>query len=97
MPAVSGASGEPVVFPDGFTADGTALHPRQRDPYRMQLERREHSGSVDIWVGFTNGTKQRRGRALLVAPDGSTVDVDRPADIDCGSRCNGWTFSHSTG
>ena len=95
-PAASGspgASGEPVVFPDGFTADAQPCIRGSVTPTGCDSNGASNSGSVDIWVGFTNGTSNDVVGATLIAPDGSTVDgsIDL-ADIGCTASCGGYTF-----
>jgi len=88
-----GASGEPVVFPDGFTAAAQPCIRGSVTPTGCDSNGASNSGSVDIWVGFTNGTSNDVVGASLVAPDGSTVDgsIDL-ADIGCRGSCAGYTF-----
>ncbi len=87
------ASGEPVVFPDGFTAEAQPCIRGSVTPTGCDSNGASNAGSVDIWVGFENGTGNDVIGATLVAPDGSTVDgsIDL-ADIDCGTVCSGYTF-----
>jgi hypothetical protein len=86
-------SGEPVVFPDGFTAEAQPCIRGSVTPTGCDSNGVSNNGSVDIWVGFTNGTASDVIGATLVAPDGSTTDGSiNLADIDCASSCNGYTF-----
>ena len=95
-PTVSGspaASGEPVVFPDGFTAEAQPCIRGSVTPTGCDSNGVNNSGSVDIWVGFTNGNASDVIGATLVAPDGSTTDGSiELADIECGTSCNGYTW-----
>jgi hypothetical protein len=88
-----GASGEPVVFPDGFMA---AAQPCIRGSWTAtgcNSNAASNSGSLDIWVGFTNGNSNDVVGATLVAPDGTEIDGAIPlADIGCTSSCNGYTY-----
>jgi hypothetical protein len=88
-----GASGEPIVFPDGFTAEAQPCIRGSVTPTGCDSNGASNSGSVDIWVGFTNGTSNDVVGASLIAPDGSTVDgsIDL-ADIGCTASCGGYTF-----
>ena len=95
-PAPSGspaASGDPVVFPDGFTAEAQPCLPGSAGGSGCDSNGASNTGVVDIWVGFRNGTGSDVIGATLVAPDGSTVDgsIDL-ARINCGQSCNGWTY-----
>jgi hypothetical protein len=91
--ASPGASGEPVIFPDGFTAEAQPCIRGSVTPTGCDSNGASNSGSVDIWVGFTNGTSNDVVGASLIAPDGSTVDgsIDL-ADIGCTASCGGYTF-----
>jgi hypothetical protein len=88
-----GASGEPVLFPDGFTADAQPCIRGSATATGCDSNGASNSGSVDIWVGFTNGTSNDVVGATLIAPDGSTVDgsIDL-ANIGCTASCGGYTF-----
>jgi hypothetical protein len=87
------ASGEPVVFPDGFIAQAQPCIRGSVTPDGCDSNGASNSGSVDIWVGFENGTGNDVIGATLVAPDGTEVDgsIDL-ADIGCTSSCNGYTW-----
>ena len=50
------ASGEPVVFPDGFTAAAQTCIPGSASTNGCGSNARSNSGSVWIWVGFAKGT-----------------------------------------
>jgi hypothetical protein len=87
-------SGEPVVFPDGFTAEAQPCFPGSAGQDGCNSNGATNGGVVDIWVGFANGNSSDVIGAAIVAPDGSTVgegSIDL-ASIGCGSSCNGWTF-----
>lgn len=88
-----GASGEPVVFPDGFAAQAQPCIRGSVTLTGCDSNGASNAGSVDIWVGFQNGNPSDVIGATLVAPDGSTVDgsIDL-ADIDCTGSCNGYTY-----
>ena len=81
------------MFPDGFTAAAQPCIRGSVTPTGCDSNGASNSGSVDIWVGFTNGTSNDVVGASLVAPDGSTVDgsIDL-ADIGCRGSCAGYTF-----
>jgi hypothetical protein len=87
-------SGEPTVFPDGFTAEAQPCLPGSADIDGCDANAASNSGSVQIWVGFQNGTGDDVIGAALIGPEGNTVgtgsiDLD---DINCTSNCNGYTF-----
>ena len=52
------ASGEPVVFPDGFTAEAQTCIPGSASTNGCGSNARSNSGSVWIWVGFAKGTSR---------------------------------------
>jgi len=88
------ASGEPVVFPDGFTAEAQPCLPGSAGGTGCSSNGANNSGTVDIWVGFENGTANDIIGATIVGPDGATVaegSIDL-ARINCGASCNGWTY-----
>ena len=87
------ASGEPVVFPDGFTAEAQPCIRGSWTATGCNSNGANNSGSLDIWVGFENGTSNDVVGATLVGPDGSEIDgsIDL-ADIGCRSSCNGYTY-----
>ena len=88
------ASGEPVVFPDGFTAEAQTCIPGSASTNGCGSNARSNSGSVWIWVGFARGTSDDVIGAEIIGPDGETVgtgSIDL-ASIRCGRSCNGWTY-----
>ena len=88
------ASGEPVVFPDGFTAEAEPCLPGSASGAGCSSNGANNSGTVDIWVGFKNGTAEDIIGATIIGPDGATVaegSIDL-ARINCGETCNGWTY-----
>ena len=88
------ASGEPVVFPDGFTADAQPCIPGSANTNGCGSNASSNSGSVWIWVGFAKGTSDDVIGAEIIGPDGETVgtgSIDL-ASIRCGRSCNGWTY-----
>lgn len=88
------ASGEPVVFPDGFTAEAQPCLPGSAGGTGCNSNGAVNGGTVDIWVGFENGTADDVVGATIIGPDGSTVaegSIDL-ARINCGKSCNGWTY-----
>jgi hypothetical protein len=91
--ASPGASGDPVVFPDGFTAAAQPCLPGSVAADGCDSNGATNSGAVEVWVGFENGNGNDVVGATLVAPDGSTVDgsIDL-TDIDCVASCNGYTW-----
>jgi hypothetical protein len=86
-------SGEPVVFPDGFTAEAQPCLRGSWTATGCNSNGASNSGSLDIWVGFRNGTSDDVVGATLVAPDGTEIDgsIDL-ANIGCRSSCNGYTY-----
>ena len=92
--ASAGASGEPVVFPDGFTAQTQPCIPGSAGTQGCGSNARSNSGNVWIWVGFQSGTSDDVIGAEIIGPDGTTVgtgSIDL-ASIRCGRSCNGWTY-----
>lgn len=87
------ASGEPVVFPDGFTAEAQPCLPGSAGNDGCDSNAATNAGAVDIWVGFQNGTSEDVVGATLIAPDGTEVDgsIDL-ANIGCTRSCNGYTW-----
>jgi hypothetical protein len=88
------ASGEPVVFPDGFTAEAQPCIPGSASTNGCGSNASSNSGSVWIWVGFAMGTSDDVIGAEIIGPDGDTVgtgSIDL-ASIRCGRSCNGWTY-----
>jgi hypothetical protein len=88
------ASGEPIVFPDGFVAEAQPCIPGSVRPDGCNSSGAVNGGQVEIWVGFQNGTASDVIGAEIVAPDGTTVGEGTIplANIDCGSSCNGHTW-----
>jgi hypothetical protein len=88
------ASGQPVVFPDGFTAEAQPCIPGSASTNGCGSNASSNSGSVWIWVGFEKGTSDDVIGAEIIGPDGDTVgtgSIDL-ASIRCGRSCNGWTY-----
>ncbi len=88
------ASGEPVVFPDGFTAEAQPCVPGSVTLNGCDSNGANNGGQVEIWVGFQNGTSDDVVGASIVDSDGGLVgdgSVDL-ASIRCGATCNGYTF-----
>ncbi len=89
------ASGDPVVFPDGFTAEAQPCIPGSAGADGCDSNAVSNSGNVWVWVGFTNGTQNDVVGAEIIGPDGSTVgegSIDL-ARIGCSPRCpGGWTY-----
>lgn len=93
--ASAGASGDPIAFPDGFTAEAQPCIPGSAGGNGCDSNARSNSGSVWVWVGFTNGTQNDVIGAALLGPDGSPVgdgSIDL-AQIGCRPACpGGWTY-----
>jgi hypothetical protein len=87
------ASGEPVTFADGFTAEAQPCVRGSVTATGCDSNGASNAGSVDIWVGFANGNSNDVVGATLVTPDGQELDgsIDL-ADIGCTSACNGYTW-----
>ncbi|MEP7082138.1 MAG: hypothetical protein ABI841_04075 [Chloroflexota bacterium] len=90
------ASGDVIVFPDGFTADVQPCLPGSADVDGCESNGQTNGGSLDIWVGFTNGTEEDVISAQVFSPDGTpagspgTIDLAR---IGCSPTCpGGWTY-----
>ncbi len=88
------ASGDPVVFPDGFTAEVQPCLPGSPDLDGCDSNGATNGGTVDIWVGFTKGTENDVISAQVVpaggTPEGTgTMDLAR---LGCEGTCNGWTY-----
>ncbi|MCA1587678.1 MAG: hypothetical protein LC744_03125 [Chloroflexi bacterium] len=88
------ASGNTVLFPDGFTAEAQPCLPGSADGDGCDSNGATNGGSLDIWVGFTKGTGADNISAQVLNPDGSsvatgTIDLAR---LNCRGTCNGWTY-----
>lgn len=88
------ASGDPVLFPDGFTADVQPCLPGSADVDGCDSNGSVNGGALDIWVGFSNGTGEDVISAEVFAPDGSSEGAGTMplARLDCRGTCNGWTY-----
>ena len=88
------ASGEPVTFPDGFTAEAQPCLPGSASASGCGSNGATNGGVLDIWVGFENGNSNDVVGAAIIGPDGSTVGEGTIplADIGCSQSCNGWTY-----
>ena len=88
------ASGEPVVFPDGFTAEAQPCLPGSAGGTGCNSNGAVNGGTLDIWVGFRNGTAEDVVGATIIGPDGETVGEGTIplARIGCTQSCNGWTY-----
>jgi hypothetical protein len=88
------ASGEPVTFPDGFTAEAQPCLPGSASASGCGSNGATNGGVLDIWVGFKSGTSDDLVGAEIIGPDGSTVGEGTIslADIGCSQSCNGWTY-----
>ncbi len=90
-----GASGDPVVFPDGFTAEAQPCIPGSPDVDGCDSNAVSNNGNLWVWVGFANGTENDVVGVEIIGPDGTTVgDGSIPlARIGCSPRCpGGWTY-----
>jgi len=87
-------SGDPIEFPDGFTAEVQPCLPGSADVDGCDSNGSNNGGSVVIWVGFTNGTGEDVISAQVV-PEGGTPEGTGTMDLarlGCQSSCNGWTY-----
>ena len=94
--ASAAASGQPVVFPDGFTAAAEPCLPgtMRRDGSGCDSNGTTNSGTVEIYVGFQRGNSNDVIGAEILDPEGVVVgdgSIDL-ARINCRQTCNGWTF-----
>ncbi len=87
-------SGEPIVFPDGFTADVQPCLPGTAELDGCNSNGSVNGGALDIWVGFQRGTAQDTISAEVFAPDGSSEGAGSMplARLNCRGTCNGWTY-----
>ncbi|HEX2766300.1 MAG TPA: hypothetical protein VHR55_06665 [Candidatus Limnocylindria bacterium] len=88
------ASGEPVVFPDGFVAQAQPCIPGSVRSDGCDSNGAVNGGQVEIWVGFQNGNSDDVIGTQIIGPDGNTVGEGTIplADIGCASSCNGYTW-----
>ncbi len=88
-----GTNGDPVVFPDGFTAEAEPCLPGSAGASGCDSNGASNGGVVDIWVGFENGSGRDVVGATVTSPDGSTADgsIDL-SRIGCSEACRGWTY-----
>jgi hypothetical protein len=88
-------SGEPVTFPDGFTAQTQPCIPGSANTNGCNSNATTNSGTVWVWVGFANGKEADVLAARLTGPDGAVVGegaIDL-ARIGCRPTCRGgWTY-----
>ncbi|MEO5985810.1 MAG: hypothetical protein ABIW50_05560 [Candidatus Limnocylindria bacterium] len=90
-----GASGDPVVFPDGFSAEAQPCIPGSPNVDGCDSNAVSNNGNLWVWVGFANGTENDVIGVEITGPDGTTVgDGSIPlARIGCSPRCpGGWTY-----
>jgi hypothetical protein len=88
-------SGDPIVFPDGFTAEVQPCLPGTADVDGCDSNGATNGGTVDIWVGFRQGTGEDVISAQVIGPDGSPTDAGTLslARIGCRQSCPaGWTY-----
>jgi hypothetical protein len=91
-----------VVFDDGFQAE---TQPCVGTPDLSQHAQGCNSngstndGTLWVWVGFQRGTDADVVRLRILDEDDQQVaESDRPLSvINCGSRCNGWTYFNVSG
>jgi hypothetical protein len=85
----------PVTFPDGFRAEAQPCVPGSAGPDGCDSNGATNSGSLWVWVGFTNGTEDDVISATVLSPDGArlgegSIDLAR---IGCVPDCpGGWTY-----
>ncbi len=88
------ASGDPIEFPDGFSAEAQPCIPGSVTLSGCDSNGASNSGQVEIWVGFRNGNSEDVVGASILDPDGDIVgdgSIDL-ASLRCGSTCNGYTY-----
>ncbi len=88
------ASGDPIEFPDGFSAEAQPCIPGSVTLSGCDSNGASNSGQVEIWVGFRNGNSEDVVGASILDPDGDVVgdgSIDL-ASLRCGSTCNGYTY-----
>lgn len=87
------ASGEPIVFPDGFTAETQPCLPGSADGDGCDSNGAANAGAVDMWIGFASGKPDDVVGVTLIGPDGATISDGsiELADIDCVAPCGGFT------
>ena len=86
------ASGEPVVFPDGFTAETQPCVPGSADLDGCDSNGTSNSGTVWVWVGFQNGTEADVLAAIVAGPDSGTVVGEGAIALErigCAPTCRG--------
>jgi hypothetical protein len=88
------ASGEPVVFPDGFTAEAQPCIVGDADGDGCNSSGATNNGSVWVWVGFRTGSSDDTLSASVLTSDGTVLANGsiELARINCGRVCNGWTY-----
>jgi hypothetical protein len=86
---------EPIVFPDGFVAEGQPCLPGSAGTNGCDSNAESNTGSLWVWVGFRNGTQNDVIGAELIGPEGNSVgqgSIDL-ARIGCRPTCpGGWTY-----
>ena len=87
------ASGAPIEFPDGFTAEAQPCLPGSADLDGCDSNGAANSGAVDMWIGFQNGKADDVLGVTLIGPDGSTISDGSLvlADIECVAPCGGYS------
>lgn len=87
------ASGEPIVFPDGFAAETQPCLPGSADLDGCDSNGVANAGAVDMWIGFSNGRPDDVVGVTLIGPDGSNISDGsiELADINCVAPCGGYT------
>lgn len=85
------ASGAPIVFPDGFTAEAQPCLPGSVDRDGCDSNGAGNAGAVDMWIGFRDGRPEDVLGVTLIGPDGATISDGsiELADIDCVAPCGG--------
>ena len=88
-------SGQPVTFPDGFTAETQPCIPGSAGLNGCNSNATTNSGNVWVWVGFANG-KQADVLAARLTDSAGTVVGEGAIDlarIGCSPTCpGGWTY-----
>lgn len=87
------ASGDPVTFPDGFTAEAQPCLPGSADLDGCDSNGAANAGAVDMWIGFRDGKPDDVLGITLIGPDGAAISDGsiELADINCVAPCGGYT------
>lgn len=87
------ASGDPIEFPDGFTAEAQPCLPGSAGQNGCNSNGSVNSGTTDIWIGFAGGSGDDVIGARLLNAEGDQLSDGsiELASIGCGVECRGYT------